>query len=791
MPHHLSSDPAQPDDSPAALRARIAALESRLEDVEGLLEHFPGVIARFDRHHRHRFVSASIARVTGLPAASFLGKTNQDLGMPADLVAQWDAALAEVFATGQPVRTQFAFPSMIVGVQYYAAELVPEHSPDGTVTTVLAVTREVTERVRAEALIAAREAVLKGLFDHAPSVILVKDRAGRYLMVNQRLAAVIGREPDQILGKTVHDLFPPEIAAAMEAHDRKVFASGQALTIEEQIPIEGVLKTQLAVLFPIADAEGQISSLGLIATDITERMQMEAALRAQEATLARERAFLDAVLESLDEGVAVSDTQGQLQFTNQALERMTSYLRGGPVPPGLAALLAEGQQEPPEGLAQPAIPARPGMQNELRELVSLDGERRQLLVSQQWRIRNDQPLLVTSIRDVTAQREAEARQRGFEQKLQEAQRLEMLGVLAGGIAHDFNNLLAVILGNADLVLDEMPPDAPAQASLRQIVNAARQGAELSRQMLTYAGRGQLFVERIDLNEVIQNDRLLLDASIKKGARLRLDLAPQLPPIMADLSQIRQVVINLIVNASEALSGEEGTITVTTECVTRDAEASAGEDLPAGTYVQLSVHDSGIGIDPAVLNRIFDPFFSTRFTGRGLGLAVVRSIVERHQGRIWATSRAGEGTTFTVLLPATPAAAEPEAPQHWHRGKLVLVVDDDVRVQSTAAAMLRRLGFTPILARTGAAALAEVRARGDDLAVVLLDLAITGIHGKAGLKAIRQIAPDLPVVVMSAYSMTDAAQQGVGHGAAGFLQKPFTLRSLRAHLYALGPDKRPG
>lgn len=400
-------------------------------------------------------------------------------------------------------------------------------------------------------------------------------------------------------------------------------------------------------------------------------------------------------------------------------------------------------------------------------------------------------MLVTSIRDVTAQREAEARQRHFEQKLQDAQRLEMLGVLAGGIAHDFNNLLAVIRGNADLVLDELPPNAPAQVSLRQIVNAARQGAELSRQMLTYAGRGQLFIEHIDLNEVIQNDRLLLDASINKGAHLRLDLAPQLLPIMADLSQIRQVVINLIVNASEALGGAEGMITVTTARVTRDAETRAGEDLPAGTYVQLSVHDPGAGIDPALLDRIFDPFFSTRFIGRGLGLAVVRSIIERHQGRIWATSSASEGTTFTVLLPETPATTEPDASQPWHRGKLVLVVDDDVRVQSIASAMLRRLGFTPILARNGAAALAEVRARGDDLAVVLLDLALPGIHGEAGLEAIRAIAPDLPVVVMSAYSMADAAQKVVGHGAASFLQKPFTLRLLRAHLHALSSSQRPG
>jgi PAS domain S-box-containing protein len=802
MSHLPLADPPHPDESPEALRDRVVALEARLAVLEPLLERFPGVIARFDRQLRHRFVSASVEGATGLPAERFLGKTNRDLGMPEELVDQWDAALANVFATGQPARIQFTFPAA-TGLQYYDAELVPEPGPDGTVATVIAVTRDVTERVRAEAAAAARakleeelrrhQVLLQGLFEHAPAIILVKDQAGHYLAANNRLATIVDRSVEDILGKTVHDLFPPEIAAKMEANDQQVFATGQPLLVEEQIHIGGTLHTQLAVLFPLFDAQGATSAMGLIATDITEQKQLEAALRAQEAALAGERAFLDAVLEHLDDGVAVSDVQGQLRFANAALARITGYQPGGAVAPSLVALLGVRQSEVPARGGEAGLQAEPPLQNELRVFVHEDGTRRELLLSQQWLLRDGTPLLVSSFRDVTAQRAAEAAQHRTEQKLQEAQRLESLGRLAGGIAHDFNNLLAVILGHADLLSVDLAPDAPERANLSQIAGAARQGADLARQMLTYAGRGRLMLERVDLNEVLRNDRLLLEASLRTDARLQLMLAPELPLLMVDLDQIRQVVMNLVANASEALGEGGGVITIGTELVTRREGERHDDDLPAGAYVQLKVHDTGEGIDPTLLERVFEPFFSTRFIGRGLGLAVVRSIVERHGGRVYANSEPKLGTRVTVVLPVLaattegPAATSPSS----RRGGMVLVVDDEARVQQVAGSMLTRLGYTPVLVQDGSKALAEIQARGDELALVLLDLTMPGMHGKEVLKAIRAAAPDLPVVVMSGYSTREVARELINQGASGFLEKPFSLSALRAQLRALDAGRRSG
>ncbi|MBC8164053.1 MAG: PAS domain-containing protein, partial [Roseiflexaceae bacterium] len=268
--------------------------------------------------------------------------------------------------------------------------------------------------------------------------------------------------------------------------------------------------------------------------------------------------------------------------------------------------------------------------------------------------------VVLVLHDVTARRRAEEDQREWDRRLFHTQKLESLGVLAGGIAHDFNNLLTVVLGNATLALLELPDAAPARLSLQSIEHAARHAADLTRQMLAYSGKGQFFVQQIDLNAVVTDMTPLLRAGMAKTAVLQLQLAPSLPAIEADVAQVRQIVMNLVVNAAEALGEQPGLITVRTDVrlVSREelSQATVVNDLPAGRYIVLAVRDTGSGIDAEAQASIFEPFYTTKAPGRGLGLAAVQGIVRGHGGALSACSTLGQGSTFTVMLPvvATPA-----------------------------------------------------------------------------------------------------------------------------------------
>src|SRR5258708_7374080 len=267
--------------------------------------------------------------------------------------------------------------------------------------------------------------------------------------------------------------------------------------------------------------------------------------------------------------------------------------------------------------------------------------------------------------DVTALKEAEAQKLAIERKLLEAQKLESLGVLAGGIAHDFNNILTSVLANASLARRGTAAGSPVARSLEQIENAARRAADLCQQMLAYAGKGQIITDRVDLSELVRGTTSLLEVTISKNTRLDLRLADGLPPVLADITQLRQIVMNLVINAADALGGNPGLITVATRTSEAGADllkSSLGHpDLPAGPYVELEVTDSGSGMSPETMARIFEPFFTTKFSGRGLGLSAVLGIVQSHCGALFVDSQPGVGSTFRLLLPATKGQAVASAP----------------------------------------------------------------------------------------------------------------------------------
>jgi two-component system cell cycle sensor histidine kinase/response regulator CckA len=401
----------------------------------------------------------------------------------------------------------------------------------------------------------------------------------------------------------------------------------------------------------------------------------------------------------------------------------------------------------------------------------------------------DAGLVVTAaVLDRTERKRAEEERRQLEVQLLQAQKMESLGILTGGIAHDFNNLLTVILGNTSLAQMQLPPESPAHPAIREIETAAVRSSDLVKQMLAYAGKGRFVVQPLSLSKVIEEIAHLLQTVISKKAVLRFEFAPDLPAVNADATQVRQVVMNLITNASDAVGDKSGVIALRTGVMFADRKylttTHIPADLPDGYYAYIEVADTGCGMDPATLDKIFDPFFTTKFTGRGLGLAAVLGIVRGHKGAVKIYSELKRGTTFKVLfpcsdLPAVPAAAGAGDEAGWRGSGTILVVDDEEHVRGTAKRILEFLGFSVTLAADGREALAIFRQNPAAIRAALVDLTMPHMGGDELFREMRLVRPDARVVLMSGYNEQEVSNLFAGKGLAGFVQKPFRADDLLA------------
>jgi PAS domain S-box-containing protein len=377
-----------------------------------------------------------------------------------------------------------------------------------------------------------------------------------------------------------------------------------------------------------------------------------------------------------------------------------------------------------------------------------------------------------------AQDEAHAR---IEEQVRHTQKLESLGVLAGGIAHDFNNLLVGVLGNASLAVEALPDHSSARPLLEDLQVAARRAAELTRQLLAYSGKGRFVVEPIDLSALVREMTRLLTTVVSKKAHLVSELRDDLPRVRADATQLRQVVMNVITNASDALGDAPGTITIRTRRMhaTRAwlASAQVGAEIAEGEYLVLEVADTGGGLLGDDMSRIFDPFYSTKGPGRGLGLAAVLGIVRAHRGAVRIVSTAEQGTTVAVLLPADDVSADDPVTSKATAGpsRMLLVVDDDAAALRVAERVLQRDGYRVLTAPHGRAALEVYAERGPNIDAVVLDLTMPELSGWETLRELRQLNPHVTVLLMSGYAQEPGASID---GAAGFLAKPYSADELR-------------
>jgi PAS domain S-box-containing protein len=537
---------------------------------------------------------------------------------------------------------------------------------------------------------------------------------------------------------------------------------------------------------PISDPKtGELKEVLITFTDITDHKKTEQALRQSEA-------FIKAVLDNLPIGIAVNSVDPAVKF-----EYMNDKF-------------PEFYRTTRETLADPdafwnAVYEDPEFREEMKNRViddcaSGDPERMYWVdvpLTRKGRkttyitARNipvpDKNMAISVVWDVTHRKLAEEERSTLEAQIQHAQKLESLGVLAGGIAHDFNNLLMAILGNVDLAMMDLSQASPVQQNLTEIKNASVRAADLAKQMLAYSGKGRFVVTAMDLSEAVEEMGHMLDVSISKKAVLKYNLSQNLPPMEADATQIRQIIMNLITNASEAIGDRSGLISITTNTIQADRrylrETYLDEDLAPGLYVTLEVADTGCGMDSETQAKFFDPFFTTKFTGRGLGMAAVLGIVRSHEGAINVYSEPGKGTTMKVLFPAasdgtqTLSTSQIESDEKWKGSGSVLLVDDEETVRRIGTMMIKRLGMTIITSVDGREAIDIYRREGDKIDCVILDLTMPHMDGEETFRQLRRINPDVRVIMSSGYSEQEVTQRFRGKGISGFIQKPYELQKL--------------
>ncbi len=705
------------------------------------------------------------------------------------IVPEDRAAFSEVHRRamqGAAGRCEFALVSLKGTPRWLETHAVPYRDARREIVGVLGITRDITQRRQSEARLRDSEERLRLAMSAARQGLYDLNVQTGECIVTPEYALMLGYDPAEFTETNAawrERLHPDDRETVYGAYTDYVEGRREEYRVEfRQRTKNGQWKWILSIGSIVGrSADGQPLRMLGTHTDITE-------LKLAERALATTTDLLERTGQMAKVGGWELDLQTMQLFWSQetcriheieppvapALDQAINFYAPEARPIIAEAVQAGIEQGTPWDLELPLITAsgRPTWVRAQGSAVMANGKA----------IR-----LVGVIQDITARRQAQIEREALDRNMQETQKLESLGVLAGGIAHDFNNLLTAILGNASIAQLELPPDSSAQDCLAHITEASLRAADLCKQMLAYSGRGRFVVQWADLGALVEQTAQMLQISISKKSVLRFRLEKELPSVEVDATQIRQVIMNLVINASEAIGDASGVISISTGLARVDRDYFRGTlmdpDLPVGDYVFLEVSDTGCGMDAETQARIFEPFFTTKFTGRGLGLAAVLGIVRGHKGAMKVYSEPGRGTTFKLLFPAAHGLAETlqkaeAAVPPWQGEGRVLVVDDEETMRTTVARMMRLTGLDPVLAADGREAVEIFRADPAGFAFVLLDLTMPHMDGEQTFTELRRLRSDVRVVLMSGFNAQEALGRFNGRGLSNFLQKPFTIESLR-------------
>jgi two-component system cell cycle sensor histidine kinase/response regulator CckA len=640
----------------------------------------------------------------------------------------------------------------------------------------------------------AATARLAAVAEQTSNAVVLTDLSSRITWANNSFVELIGQPVEQIIGRSLASFLHTD-----DNIDLKALTNNEIRYVRR----DGQQRWMTQAVSPIIDDQERLQGYIIIHTDVTQQRLATQALYESEARFRQLVERLELVFWIYD-----VPTQRHL-YVSPAFEKIWGRSLANVDPRDIHQFWLQTihPDDRPTVLAKMRkFQSNRQCQLEYR-IVRPDGSER-IVAENEYAIFNESGMftrIVGIAQDVTEQRAAEREQAQLRERMQNAQRLESLGVLAGGIAHDFNNLLTVIMGFTAMARDSRNDPEQVDALLGNVETAAQRAAELTQQILAYSGKGRLVVEVVNLNRLIREIGVFLGSVVSRRGKLILNLEDDLPPIVADATQIRQVVLNLITNAADAIEGRpHGQVVVTTslkELEPKDlASKHMQQSLPGGRYVCLEVVDNGCGMSAETIQRIFDPFFTTKFTGRGLGLAAVLGIIRGHQGTIHVHSEPGKGSRFTIYLPAKPdsvqraattpaatagpaelagagaaAAADADAPRR--ETATILIAEDDETVRKIAVMSLTQRGFEVLEAEDGLVGCELFTQHAEQIRLVILDMIMPHRNGLDMLKFVRGLRPNVPVLVISGYSEQEILPQVAEHQVDGFLHKPFRMHEI--------------
>ncbi len=656
---------------------------------------------------------------------------------------------------------------------------IPVRSPKGSVEQLMIMVQDVSDLEvlrHSERKLRDSESRLRILVEQMPAVMWSTDLDLRFTSSVGSALAHLGLKPDEAVGKTLYEYFQTDdpTFAPIAAHLRAV--AGTSVTYEMSWNGRS-FDTYVEPLF--GQHREIIGSVGL-ALDVTERRTAE---DAQTQSEARKRAILETALDA----IVIMDHEGRVVEFNPAAEKTFGYERSEVLGRFLAEVIIPPhlRSAHQEGFTRFLATGDGRVVGRRIESVAMrkDGSELPVELAITRIPLGGPPSFAGHIRDLTDRKHAESELRELDDQLRQSQRMEAVGTLAGGVAHDFNNILTAILGYTGL-LKRMEPQVDAVHKAADVMEkAAKRGAVLTQQLLGFARKGKNESAAVDLDAIVEEVIGLLQRTIDKNIVIHRECVPGSAVVIGDPGQLHQVILNLAVNARDAMP-EGGALTLDTSIVVLDMEESRRHPgASPGSYVRLAVKDSGCGISEAVRERIFEPFFTTKELGKGtgMGLAMVYGIVRNHGGTIGVKSELGRGTTIEIHLPHASGVVATEAPHRTGRAVpgtgRILVVDDEDGVREVAADLLSSLGYQVSTAADGAAAVSHYRESGEEIDVVLLDLAMPGMGGRECFLALKALDRDVKAVLCTGYGFNVAAQQLLDEGVLGVVAKPYALEQL--------------